>query len=146
MLNDETLKEIGRVTIEFSILDEVITDMAWLIIECTEPDVARCVTPPFIDQKLDHIAMVCKKLKEAHRLENAIPGALLTQIGLAKGIVSKRNTIIRGELESRRGGEPLLRLGKKDKEPQVFHATPHELADLVDDIHGVTNGLMTYDV
>ncbi|MGA2880865.1 MAG: hypothetical protein ABSG13_18095 [Bryobacteraceae bacterium] len=140
MLDDDTLREVGRFAIEFNTLEEVITMMAGAILECTEWSVAQSLTERLTDgPKLDRVKQMCGLLAKAHGLEKTSPHkALLRQIGIAKGVVSERNAVIHGELTVKRGKPPTVQLRK-----QAVELSPRALSALVRKIDGVAGGLAT---
>lgn len=141
ILDDETLKEIGRFAIEFGNLDEMINTLACAILGCTEWDIAQHLTERLTNgPKLQRIAKVSGILAKAHGLEDTdFYKALLEQIRHAERIVTERNTIIHGEVSVERGKPPIVQLKKK---PDV-ELTPRALSTLVQKINGVTEGLST---
>src|SRR5579859_5307667 len=100
ILDDETLKEVGRYVIEFTTLDELITELAAAVLECAEWDIAKHLTGHLnVSRKLDGIKKACDILAKAHGLlDTSLHKALLERIVLAKEIVNERNAIIHGEL------------------------------------------------
>jgi len=63
MLDDETLREVGRFAIEFSTLNDVITSVAGASLECAEWEIAQYLTDHLtIGRKLERIATVCATL------------------------------------------------------------------------------------
>jgi len=69
MLDDETLREVGRFAIEFVTLDELITNLAASILECTEWDTAERLTANLtLGRKLDLIGEVSKQLATTYGL------------------------------------------------------------------------------
>jgi hypothetical protein len=140
MLDDETLKEVGLFAIEFSTLDKLIATLATAILECTEWNIAQYLTERLTDgRKLEQIEAVSKKLANAHGLLDAdVHKVLLEQIGLAKGIVDERNTVIHGEVTIDQGNRPVIQLKK-----QAVEVSPRALSELVEKIDRVAYGLIT---
>ena len=115
ILDDETLREVGRYAIEFNTLDELITALAVAILECTEWDIGQHLTERLtVGHKLDRIKEVCTILAKAHGLlDTNLHKALIEQLGLAKGIIAERNTVIHGELTIKHGKRTIIRLKKQ---------------------------------
>ena len=138
LLDDETLKEVGRVTIEFNTLDELITVLAAAIFECTEWSTAEYLRKHFTGPKLEQIKGVCNILADAHGIRTTSHRALLDQIELSEAILKERNTIIHGELTIENGKRPRVHLKKSTVE-----LSPQTLSELVQKINRATDGLLT---
>jgi hypothetical protein len=139
MLNDETLKEVGRFAVEFSTLDELITTLATAILECAEPNTAQYLTKQLLPgRKLEQIKEVSNILAEAHRLKGAdVHIVMLKQIELANGIVNERNAVIHGKVRMQ-GNRPIIE-GKK----QAVELSPGALSGLVKKIDRVAYDLIS---
>lgn len=136
MLDNETLKDVGRFAIEFSTLDELITNLAASILECAEWDTAERLTANFtLGRKLDLIGEVSKQLATTYALTQPYD-TLLTQVGFAKRLVVDRNAVLHGSLTIRRGEHPTVQ-AKKDK----VELTPSKLSELVGRIDSAIDGL-----
>jgi hypothetical protein len=143
MLDDETLKEVGRYVVEFNTLEELITALAAAIFECSEWGTAEYLRKRDTRQKLDQIQEVCKILAGAHGLqESPLRRALSDQITEAKTILSERNTVIHGELTIKHGERPIVQLRKAQNSPVVV-LSPGALSVLVQKISRTTDGLLT---
>jgi hypothetical protein len=138
-MDDETLREVGRFAIEFSTLGGLITTLAMAILECAESNIAQHLTERLTDgRKLEQIESVSKILATAHGLmDSNAHQALLVQIGIAKGIINERNTVIHGEVTKQRNG-PIIQLKK-----QTVELNPRALSALVTKIDHVAYGLIT---
>ena len=138
ILDDETLTGVGRFAIEFNTLDELISALATVVLECAELDTAQHLTADYtVGRKLELIRTVCKIL--ASRYAIAQPHvALLTQIHCAKRLIDNRNTVVHGSLIIKRGARPIV----QSKEQRV-ELSPDKLSELARQIDLATDGLTT---
>jgi len=119
LLDDETLKEIGRFATEFTTLDEVITYVAEEILECAERKTAEQITANAgtLGRKLELFKTVSKQLAATYALTESQPYRLLsTQIRAAKPLVGHRNTVLHGSLTIKRGQPPIIQAKKETME------------------------------
>lgn len=141
VLDDETLKEVGRFAIEIRTLDEVITSVAGASLECAEWDIALFLNERLTNgSKLDRIANVCAKLAKAYGLVDAtFYKALVDQIGFVRKIIQERNVVIHGEVIVKRGERPTVR----SKNQPVVDLSPSALSLWVQEIDRASLGLIT---
>jgi len=136
MLDDETLKEVGRFATEFSTLDELITNLAASILECTEWETAERLTANFtLGRKLDLIGEVSKLLATTYQLTQPYD-VLSTQVSSVKQLVEDRNTVLHGLLTVKRGEHPIVQ-AKKNK----VELTPNKLSELARRIDAAIDGI-----
>lgn len=138
ILDDETLKGVGRFAIEFNTLDELISALATVVLECAELDTAQHLTANFtVRRKLELIEVVCKILASTYALTQP-HGALSKQISSAKRLIDNRNTVVHGSLTIKRRERPIV----QSKEQRV-ELSPDKLSEMVREIDRVTDGLAT---
>ena len=139
ILDDETLKEVGRYVIEFTTLDELITALAAAVLECAEWDIGKHLTGHLtVGRKLDGIQKVCHILAKAHGLlDTRLLKTLLGKIALAREIIDKRNAVIHGELTIKHGKRPTVR-----SKTATVELGPNDLSVLVQQINRATDGLV----
>jgi hypothetical protein len=138
MLDDETLKEFGRFAVEFSTLDELITNFAAAILECVEWEIAEHLTAKLsLGSKLDLIGAVSKTLAKKYALTQPYD-VLSRQIISAKRLIGDRNTVVHGSLTIKRGERPIVQARGRRVE-----MTSDKLSELVRQIDRATDGLPT---
>lgn len=140
VLDDETLKEVGRFAIDVNSLDEVIATVAGASLECAEWDIALLLNEPLSNsRKLDRIKEVCTRLANAYGLvDTTFYKALVEQIGRVREVIHERNAVIHGDLTVKNGERPIIRLKK-----QTVELSPKALSVLVEKIERVSIGLIT---
>ena len=141
MLDDETLREVGRLVIEFNTLEELITALAAAIFECTEWATAEYLRKRDTSQKLGQIRDVCNILAEAYELQGKPPfTSLLSQIkekGTILKLLKKRNAVIHGEVTIKRGERPCIQ-----SKQSTVELSPEALSVLVQEADRATADLL----
>jgi len=137
LFDDETLKEVGRFAVQFSVLDDLISALAALVLECGEFETAQSLTAGLTTgRKLELMSDVCKSLAKRYPLMQH--KELLKQLGEAKKLVDDRNTVIHGSLTIDRH-ECLVAQSRKG----TVALTPDKLSAMVRRIERTTHGLAT---
>jgi hypothetical protein len=140
LLDDETLKEVGRFFLEFNAFDELVTALATVALECAEWETAQHLTERLTaGQKLQRIDSVRATLAKLHELAGTNSYRELSeQLNLARGINAERNTVIHGELAIIWSKRPKVQLRE-----QTVELTPGSLSALVQRIRVTTDGLLS---
>jgi len=138
ILDDETLKGVGRFAIEFNTLDELISALAAVVLECAELDTAQHLTADYsVGRKLDLIRTVCKILASRYAIAQQHE-ALSMQINCAKQLIGSRNTIVHGSLIIKRGARPIVQ-----SKGEPVELSPDRLSELARQVDLATDGLTT---
>lgn len=138
LLDPETLKQVGNFAIEFNTLNDLITTLAAISLECAKFDIAEYLISDFTaGRKLELIEKVAKMMAGKYGLVQPYT-TLKTHLLSARHLVENRNTIIHGDLTVRIGEQPII----QSKKQQVT-LTPQKLAELVQQIDETLYALMT---
>jgi hypothetical protein len=112
-LNRQTLEAVGNFAISFGDLDAIINDVAIVILECEELDVAmQLIADLTLGRKLELIGRVSEILAKEYKVSQELE-ALSEQLKSAKELVDNRNTVLHGSVTVRPGQHPIAETKKK---------------------------------